>query len=576
MKAKRILSLLVCLALVLGCTVLASAAAPQGSITIKDPANSSATISGKSFDIYQVFTAVTNDGQTSYSWALNSQGAPAFYDFFFGSNDPAIRTTPEGNILEAVEYVSNQKEDNGINFKLSQLAEKLHNYIEAQNKATAGLIAPVETIKKEDTEGKTSITVDGLDYGYYLIYDSADLTGGAVRSAVMLSNVTKDAEVTLKANRPQMAKYVLENDGKTYGKATSSIIGEKSEFKIELILPSRNLYETYTYFVEDTLPDSMELDINSIEIYKDNETTPIDKTGYTVTDPDGDADFKVDLTTLISDKDAYPANTKLSILYNATVNGKILAGKANTNIAKLSYSNDPAKDTLGSVTDSASIFTYSFVLTKYSEDAHGNFSTAKRLADATFKIYKNGSNDPINFVLKPANEVYDTTETYNVYVVATQKEIEEGTTVNTLTTLDGTAPADGEEHLRSTCIGGHLGDFTVFGLKEGEYQIEETEAPEGYYKADKKITFIISDTTDDTGKVSNLTVNGVYEGTIGSIGNANGSVANLLTWIDFADQPGEALPETGGMGTTLFTVLGIVMMAGAVAFFTSRKRSSVA
>ncbi len=572
MKAKRILSVLICLALVLGCTVLASAAAPQGSITIKNPTNSAATISGKSFDIYQVFTAVTNDGQTSYSWALNSQGKPAFYDFFFGSNDPAIKTTSEGNILEAVEYVSNQKEDNGINFKLSQLAEKLYNYIEAQNKATANLITPAETIKKEDTEGNTSVTVDGLDYGYYLIYDSADLTGGAVRSAVMLSNVTKDAEVTLKANRPQMAKYVLENDGETYGKATSSNIGEKAEFKIELILPSRNLYESYTYFVEDTLPDSMNLDINSIEIYKDNETTPIDKTRYTVTDPDGDADFKVDLTTLISDKDAYPANTKLSIVYNATVNDKILAGKANSNIAKLSYSNDPAKDTLGSVTDSASIFTYSFVLTKYSEDAHGNFSAAKRLADAKFEIYKSGSNDPIKFVAKPANEVYDTTETYHVYVVAAEGEIN---TTTTLTTLDGTAP-DGEDHLRSTCLGGHLGDFTVFGLKEGEYEIKEIEAPEGYYKADKNITFIISDTTDDTGKVSNLTVNGIYEGTIGSIGNANGSVANLLTWIDFADQPGEALPETGGMGTTLFTVLGIVMMAGAVAFFTSRKRSSVA
>ena len=47
-------------------------------------------------------------------------------------------------------------------------------------------------------------------------------------------------------------------------------------------------------------------------------------------------------------------------------------------------------------------------------------------------------------------------------------------------------------------------------------------------------------------------------------------------YIGITNAPGAALPETGGIGTTIFTVLGIVLMAGAVAFFTSRKRSSVA
>jgi len=78
------------------------------------------------------------------------------------------------------------------------------------------------------------------------------------------------------------------------------------------------------------------------------------------------------------------------------------------------------------------------------------------------------------------------------------------------------------------------------------------------------------------GSVGTLNVTGSHTG-VGSIVNTKGMAESILTvWAEITNKPGAALPETGGMGTTLFTVLGVVLMAGAVAFFTSRKRSSVA
>jgi LPXTG-motif cell wall-anchored protein len=118
----------------------------------------------------------------------------------------------------------------------------------------------------------------------------------------------------------------------------------------------------------------------------------------------------------------------------------------------------------------------------------------------------------------------------------------------------------------------------IFGLSEGKYELVETKAPDGYILPDNDEPFVIEivDEIGDLGSVGRLSVVSSHDGP-GSITNTNGMGEKILTvWAEITNEPGSALPETGGMGTTLFTVFGILMMAGAAAFFTSRKRSSVA
>lgn len=568
MKAiKKILAILVVLCVVFSCGALvAIAAEPTGSITIQNPGNSNATVAGKTFKVYKIFDATTSGNNTSYSWYKDGGNIP-FYDFFYGANGIVGQNVENGNVQGAVKYLA-EKNSGGNNFELSQVAEKLHDYIVEKN------IAYVEKITASDTA--TSVTVSDLSYGYYLVYDDTDLSGdgtSAVRSAVMLSNVNKDAVITLKANRPQILKQIKKHN-EEYGKGTSVSIGDTVTFKITTVVPSHTLYTDYTYYVEDVMHDGLVLDVDSIKVYQNDIELEGDFT-LTTTGLSEGVDFKVDFTALMNDDDKYEIGDELVIIYDAKVTNAIQAQKANQNTAKLTYSNDPTAPTsTGSVSDVANVYSYQFVFTKFAEDTHGVLTNV-RLAGAEFKLFRvvEGQEDQL-ITFTTIEKTHESTEeggqatTYIQYVVA------EGNTgsIDTLTTHNKGEATISLGHLN---MGGHLGDVSIFGLAEGTYKLVETKAPDGYVIADKPFEIKIEDQIGELGSVGTLTVTGQYDGAIGNIVNTNGIAESILTvWAEITNRPGSALPETGGIGTTLFTVLGVILMAGAVAFFISRKRNS--
>ena len=568
MKAiKKILAILVVLCVVFSCGALAAIAAePTGSITIQNPGNSNATVAGKTFKVYKIFDATTSGNNTSYSWYKDGGNIP-FYDFFYGANGIVGQNVENGNVQGAVEYLA-EKNSGGNNFELSQVAEKLHDYIVEKN------IAYVEKITASDTA--TSVTVSDLSYGYYLVYDDTDLSGdgtSAVRSAVMLSNVNKDAVITLKANRPQILKQIKKHN-EEYGKGTSVSIGDTVTFKITTVVPSHTLYTDYTYYVEDVMHDGLVLDVDSIKVYQNDIELEGDFT-LTTTGLSEGVDFKVDFTALMNDDDKYEIGDELVIIYDAKVTNAIQAQKANQNTAKLTYSNDPTAPTsTGSVSDVANVYSYQFVFTKFAEDTHGVLTNV-RLAGAEFKLYRvvEGQEDQlITFTTIEKN--HESTEEGGQATTYTQYVVAEGNTgsIDTLTTHNEGKATISLGHLN---MGGHLGDVSIFGLAEGTYKLVETKAPDGYVIADKPFEIKIEDQIGELGSVGTLTVTGQYDGEIGNIVNTNGIAESILTvWAEITNRPGSALPETGGIGTTLFTVLGVILMAGAVAFFISRKRNS--
>lgn len=123
------------------------------------------------------------------------------------------------------------------------------------------------------------------------------------------------------------------------------------------------------------------------------------------------------------------------------------------------------------------------------------------------------------------------------------------TPVNVVRVNDGEykVALEGETGATTTLVATN-GTLKVTGLDEGDYEFEETKAPTGYKVSSENKAFTI--TPDETKEVS-------------------------VDAVVFKNTKLSALPSTGGMGTYLFTIIGVVVMAGAAgAFFISRRKGS--
>ena len=127
-----------------------------------------------------------------------------------------------------------------------------------------------------------------------------------------------------------------------------------------------------------------------------------------------------------------------------------------------------------------------------------------------------------------------------------------------------------------TYVTGTDGKIVVKGLKPGTYIIKETHAPDGFNKIDDEIKIVIdwdatsvseSTTTAASFKLGTGTTTGVTL-------DADGSSANAIYKITVKNNQGTTLPSTGGIGTTIFYVVGSIMVVAAGVLLITKKRMS--
>ena len=329
-----------------------------------------------------------------------------------------------------------------------------------------------------------------------------------------LESAHESVTIQEKNSVPTFKKEVEVTPG-NWGSSNTAKIGDTVKFKSEFTIGKGNDYD---YFFKDTMSEGLTLNTNSIKVQakqKDGTLSDVTKGEANYTDlTKGEADtFTFGLKFAQAFIEKYREGTVV-ITYSAVLNenAKIDDANPNPNDATLEYNNK----TLKGHTDT---YTYQFDLVKYYTDASGK---KKLLKEAEFKLFENETGgDAIQFVTNG-----DKTE----YRVA--KPGETGA-VDTIVTL-------GTEKIN------------IKGLDKKTYYLEETKAPGGYNKLKKRVDVDLT--------------NGSLKAT------TEGTFYQDRTGVQVENKSGTTLPSTGGMGTTLFYVVGGLLMVCAVVLLVTKKR----
>ena len=293
-----------------------------------------------------------------------------------------------------------------------------------------------------------------------------------------------------------------------YTKSNDASIGDKVDYKVVIHAKKG----ATGYVLTDTMTKGLTFN-NDIAITDINNKTLTSDDDYTVTS-NVNEDTGVTTITVTFKQDYLNTltndSTDITVTYSATLNkDAVVYNGTNKNTAKLKYGRNT--ETTPSETDT---YTYMFDLVKTN-------STNKLLADAKFKLYDSSKGGNV------INLVADGDNAYRVAV-------------------------DGEKGVE--IVTNATSKITIKGLKKGTYWLEETEAPQGYNGLTARVEV---DLTDGNNVATMNSTTYMPEGNAG---------------IHIVNNTGATLPSTGGMGTTLFYVIGGGLMVAAVVLLVTKKR----
>lgn len=377
--------------------------------------------------------------------------------------------------------------------------------------------------------------ITAVPAGYYLIKDvDGEYAGKDDAYTTYIVQVAGNVVISPKTGVPTVDKKII--DGSNESDTGDYNIGDDVTFRLTGTLPANyDDYASYKYVFHDTLSVGLTYNDNSAKVYvKNGDSDPINVTtsfGVILSADGRTLDISCDDLKKIENV-TINKDSKIIVEYTAKLNDKaVIGGTGNKNEVYLEFSNNPNWN--GSGTEptgntpqvEVKVFTFELDVTKV--DATDG---TKKLSGAEFKL----KNFDGKWVTVDENSK-----------VTGWSETEAGG--STLTTDAN-------------------GLIKVIGLEKGIYYLKETKAPNGYNLLEGEITIEIYAEYDEKNGVTKLTIK------VDNDEPKDGNTEKGIVGMTVENNKGSTLPETGGIGTTIFYVVGGVLVVGALIVLITKKR----
>ncbi|WP_283672730.1 isopeptide-forming domain-containing fimbrial protein [Clostridium perfringens] len=370
------------------------------------------------------------------------------------------------------------------------------------------------------------------------------------------SNWTLNGEKAYAKSSKPTIKKEIENPRSNNAKGSDQAVGQSFNFKITSTIPSYSKeYTNVKYIVTDKLSEGLDYNDDSINVTVNGQVVQKGNDTFTFTEKDSQ---NIELN-FNSDYILKHPGEEVVIKYSAKLNDKATYNfDPNTNDVTLEYSNSPDINKEGTKINDRT-YQYTFGI---DANLFGNRQDKK----------------------KTTSEVIKTDENGKVTNIKREEQEELGNKVEG--PLPGAefklTPKNGTPGEVLTATSDENGRLKFTGLATGEYELVETKAPEGYALNNEVQNVKIAAEYNENGtlKSYSITINdqntSTYTATYDGKGNIE-KVEDVTNTSIIKNTKLSQLPSTGGMGTYIFTFVGVTLMAGAIGshFLFGKKKSRV-